>query len=345
MMSILKELKSNRLKKLRIAFFIMLIITLIGTFGFISIEHQSFLDSLYMTVITVSTVGYKEAFELSMTGRIFTLFLIIISWVAFAYAVSVITTYFLEGEINNILRNYQKKSVLRKMKNHIIIIGYGRNGRQTAHDLLQSHQDFIVVDRDHQLILEEKDDKSRFYEGDATKDSTMLDVGIKKARALVTTLPTDADNLFVVLTARSLNPDIYIVSRASNESTERKLEMAGVNKVIMPEKVGGSHMASLVTKPDLVEFLQQISLKGEHETNLEELMCSNLREEKKETTIGSLNIRSLSGANIVGFKTPEGKYIINPSPKTKMVPNAKLFVMGTPEQIDKMKLLMKNDKA
>ena len=344
-MSLLKELKSNRLKKLRIAFIIMLVITLIGTAGYTIIENQPFLDSLYMTVITVSTVGYKEAFDLTMAGRIFTLFLIIFSWVAFAYAVSVITTYFLEGEINNILRNYRKKSVLRKMKNHIIIIGYGRNGRQTAQDLLQSHQDFIVVDRDHQLILQEKNENIRFYEGNATKDSTMLDVGIKKARALVTTLPVDADNLFVVLTARSLNPDIYIVSRASDESTERKLEMAGVSKVIMPEKVGGSHMASLVTKPDLVDFLQQISLKGDHETNLEELMCSNLPKDKKTTTIGSLNIRSQSGANIVGFKTPEGEYIINPSPETRMVPNAKLFVMGTPEQIDKMKQLMKTGKV
>ncbi|MFO8087034.1 MAG: NAD-binding protein [Bacteroidales bacterium] len=344
-MSILSELTSKRLVKLRIAFLIMLIITIIGTIAYAIIEQQSIIDSLYMTVITVSTVGYKEAFELSFTGRIFTIFLIIISWVAFAYAVSVITTYFLEGEINLILRNYRKKSALKKMKKHIILIGYGRNGRQTAEDLIEIHKDFIVVERDHELILDHSNKNINFYEGDATKDETMLAVGIKEASAVVTTLPSDAANLFVVLTARSLNPDIFIVSRASTESTEKKLEMAGVNKVIMPERVGGSHMASLVTKPDLVEFLQHISLKGDHETNLEELMCSSLPKEIASATIGDLNIRSLSGANIVGFKTPDGKYFINPAPETKLVPNAKLFVMGTPGQIEKMKVLMKTGKV
>lgn len=335
----------KRLRKLRIAVFLMLGISLTGVFGYIIIEGSSFLDALYMTVITISTVGFKEVYPLSETGKIFTIFLIIISWITFAYSISVITTYFVEGELNLIFKSYRKKSEFSKMENHVIVVGYGRNGRQTVQDLLENKQSFIIIEKDHNLILNNKDKDILFYEGDATEDETMMEVGIKKARALITTLPTDADNLFVVLTARSLNPDVYIVSRATNESTERKLEMAGVNNVIMPEKVGGSHMASLVTKPDLVDFLRHISLKGDHETNLSEIVCSSLPKDKKSTTINNLNIRSLSGANIVGFKTPEGEYIINPSPDTRMVPNSKLFVLGTPEQIDKMKRLLKTGEV
>ncbi len=335
----------NRLRKLRIALLLMLIIAFSGIFGYMIIEGSSFLDAAYMTIITISTVGFKEVYALSQTGKIFTIFLIITSWITFAFSISVITTYFVEGELNLFFRSYRKKSEFKKMENHVIVVGYGRNGQQTVQDLLENKQDFIVIEKDHNLILNNNNKEIRFYEGDATEDETMLEVGIRKARALVTTLPTDADNLFVVLTARSLSSEINIVSRASNESTARKLEMAGVNNVIMPEKVGGSHMASLVTKPDLVDFLRHISLKGDHETNLDEIVCSNLPPDKKRTTINNLNIRSLSGANIVGFKTPEGDYIINPSPDTRMVPDSKLFVLGTPAQIEKMKKLLSTGKV
>ncbi len=338
-------IKHNRLRKLRIALGLMLLIAIIGIFGYMIIEGGSFLDAAYMTIITISTVGFKEVYTLSQPGKIFTIFLIVTSLITFAFSISVFTTYFVEGELNLFLRSYRKNSDLKKMENHVIVVGYGRNGRQTVQDLLENNQDFIVIEKDHNLILNNDNKDIHFYEGDATEDETMLEAGIKKARALIATLPTDADNLFVVLTARSLSPDINIISRASNESTARKLEMAGVNNVIMPEKVGGSQMASLVTKPDLVDFLRHISLKGKYETNLDEIICSNLPSDKKSTTISNLNIRSLSGANIVGFKTPEGEYIINPSPDTRMVPDSKLFVLGTPEQIEKMKKLLRTGEV
>ncbi|MCF8219173.1 MAG: potassium channel protein [Bacteroidales bacterium] len=337
--------QSDRFRKLRIAVLLMFIVILTGVVGYIIIEDSTFLDALYMTVITISTVGFKEVYTLSELGQTFTIFIIIISWITLAYSVSVITTYLIEGEMNLLFSSYRKKSEIKKMENHVIVVGYGRNGRQAVHDLLESKQDFVIIERDHQLVLNNTSNDIKFYEGDASDDEIMLDVGVKKARAIIITLPDDANNLFIALTARSLNPNIYIISRATSESTEKKLEMAGVNHVIMPEKVGGSHMAALVTKPDLVHFLGQISLKGDHETNLDEIMCDSLSKDKKETTIGNLNIRSLSGANIVGFKTPEGKYIINPSPETRMMPNSKLFVMGTPEQIDKMKRLLKTGKV
>lgn len=333
---------NDALRRFRFAIILILFIIVIGVFGYMLIEGSNFLDAIYMTIITISTVGFKEVHHLSAPGKVFTIILIITSWISFAYAVSLITTYLVGGELNLLFRNYQKKSELKKMENHVIVVGYGRNGRQTVQDLLESRQPFVVIERDHTLVLNNAREDIKFYEGDATEDETMLEVGIKNARALITTLPVDADNLFVILTARSLNPGLYIVSRASNESAVRKMEMAGVNNVIMPEKVGGSHMASLVTKPDLVDFLRHISFKGDHETNLEEIICSELPEDKKTTSINNLNIRSQSGANIIGFKTPEGKYIINPSADTRMVPNSKLFVLGTPDQIEKMKEIIRN---
>ena len=223
------------------------------------------------------------------------------------------------------------------MKNHIILSGYGRNGKKAAKELICHKSNFVVLEKNHELIVNNKDKNLTFIECDATEEESLINAGITSARALITTLPIDADNLFVVLTARSLNPDIVIVSRASEKSSEKKLKTAGANYVVLPESVGGEHMVSLVLKPDVVEFLDNISVRSTGLTNLEEIVCSNLPEDLRNHTIFELGIRKKTGANIVGFKTPEGEFIINPTPDTLMIPNAKLFVLGTPEQIKLMK--------
>ncbi len=150
-------------------------------------------------------------------------------------------------------------------------------------------------------------------------------------------MPVDADNLFVVLSARTLNPNIVIVSRASSASADRKLHVAGVDHVVLPESVGGAHMAKLVTRRDVVEFLEHISYTGGSETNLEVIDYSELPEEFRNKSIMEMAVRRLVGANIVGFKTPEGEFIINPSPETIIVPDSKIFLLGTPEQISKIR--------
>ena len=176
-------------------------------------------------------------------------------------------------------------------------------------------------------------------EGDATLDEVLVQAGIKKAKALITTLPFDADNLFIVLSARTLNPNLVIISRASEDNSDKKLKVAGANNVIMPDKLGGAHMASLVMKPDVMEFMDYITGQGSDNIRLEEITFATLKSEFQNKTIKDLEIRNKSGANIIGFKTAQGEYIINPSADTKIIPDAKLFVLGTTEQIIKLKEL------
>jgi len=300
------------------------------------IEGFSFFDAFYMTVITVSTVGFKEVHEMSLAGRIFTIFLIITSFGTFAYSVSVVTTYIAGGNFKANYKNYRVNSEVNKLSNHVIVCGYGRNGEQAVKKLIAHAQSFVVVDTDESRVATLRDNhKYLFVNGDATLDATLEKAGISKAKALITTLPKDADNLYVVLTARQKNSKLAIISRASYDESYSKLKIAGANNVIMPDKVGGAHMASLVTTPDVVEFLDNITLEGQANINLEEIEINSLADFSKYKTLKDLNARSLTGCSIIGFKTSSGEYVINPDSETELLADSKLFVLGKPEQINK----------
>lgn len=331
-------LNVKRFKQIFVAIGLILVITLIGIIGFMIIEGYGFLDAFYMTIITVATVGFQEVHPLSEPGRLFTAFLIITSFGTFAFALTAISKHVVDGEFNIYFRNIRVTKEISKLENHVIICGYGRNGKQAAHVLKNHNQRFVVIEQKPEVIA----DMSQKYrelvlEGDSTRDEILEIAGIAKARALITTLPADADNLFIVLSARALNPKLTIISRASNDNTDKKLKIAGADNVIMPDKIGGAHMASLVMKPDVIEFVDFITGQGGDNIRLEEITFDNLPEQFKNKTIRDLEIRNKSGANIIGFKTAQGEYIINPTPDTKMIHDAKLFVLGTAEQIGKLK--------
>ena len=319
-----------------IAFSLILLVLVAGSIGYILIDDYSLIDAIYMTVITVGTVGFREVKELSTAGKIFTIMLIITSLGILAYSLSVITLHIVEGRLRMFYQSNIKLREIRKMKDHIIICGFGRNGQQTAHDLLHLNRTVVVVEKNHDLILSQAKSDIRFVEGDATEDETLEKAGIGNAFALISTLPMDADNLYVVLTARSLNPDIQIISRARHESSVKKLRTAGAQHVVMPEKVSGTFMARLVAKPDLAEFFHRLTLEGDEGVNLVEIVCSDLPSKFQNKTIHDMSIRRLTGANIVGFKTPDGNYIVNPPADTVMVRNGKLFLLGTPDQVQKV---------
>jgi len=195
--------------------------------------------------------------------------------------------------------------------------------------------DHVLIEQDEKLIDELRESHEiPFIAGDATDERVLERAEISKARALITTLPHDADNMFVVLTAREMNPDLLIITRASNDNSDKKLRRAGADNVIMPDKIGGAHMASLVIKPDVIEFMDYVMGQGSISINLEEITFSNLPDELKNKSIKDLMIREKSGANIVGFRTPEGEYVINPSEDTIITKSSKVFVLGTIEQID-----------
>lgn len=317
------------------------LVLIIGVVGYMTVEDYRFLDAFYMTIITIATVGYGEVHVLSDAGRIFTSFLIIISFGTFAYAVSSITRFVIDGEFNNLFKLQKLNAAVEKLSDHVIICGYGRNGRQSAQVLKKHNKRFVVIEKNAK-ITETLNHKFQdlVLNGDSTQDEVLIKAGILKAKALITTLPVDADNMFIVLTARNLNPKLTIISRASEDGSDIKIKIAGADNVIMPDKVGGAHMASLVMKPDVMEFIDYVTAQGGDNNNLEEISFSHIPDHLKNKTLKDLEIRNKSGANIIGFKTEKGEYIINPSADTLIIPSAKIFVLGTPDQIKKLKHLL-----
>lgn len=185
------------------------------------------------------------------------------------------------------------------------------------------------------------DEKNLFIEGDATEEEVLIDAGIRNAKAIITTLPEDPDNVYVVLTARELNPSITIISRASNESSVNKLKRAGANNVIMPEKIGGAHMAALVMKPDIMEFIAELTgQSSDISLTFEELSLKDISSEYVEGTIRDLDIRNKTGANIIGLRMPDGEFVINPLPETRLNKNTKLIALGDSKQISDMRKLI-----
>jgi len=319
-----------------LAGFYLLAVVLFGTFGYILIGDYSLIDALYMTVITVSTVGFKEARPLGDDGKLFTVILIFASLGILTYFFTSLAQSLLRSNMRFFYSGYSKRKEIKRMENHIVIVGYGRNGKQAVEELIAFGSSVVVIDEDHELVIGNMGNPVRFIEGNATEDEVLIKANIKTARSLITTLPNDADNLFVVLTARSLNPGLKIISRASSESTQKKLRMAGVDNVVMPERIGGTHMATLVAQPDIVEFLEHLAIHGDDRTQLMEIMCSGLPPELINKPIREIGIRRLSGANIIGFKTATGELIMNPTPDTKLIPNTKLFVLATKDQLEQM---------
>ncbi|WP_224489845.1 potassium channel family protein [Robertkochia flava] len=310
-----------------------------GTLGYKFISGYDWVDALYMTVITVTTVGFREVGPSDTTTKLFTIVLIVGSVFIFAYSISVITEYILSKSTFQNIKFREMKKKLEQMENHVIICGYGRNGRQAAAKLHAHRRPFVVIERDEELI-DRFAEEIVFVHGDANDDDVLKEAGIERAKSLIATLPNDADNLFVVLSSRQLNKRLSIISRASNESTLSKLHLAGANKTIMPDKIGGDHMAALVVMPDLIEFLDQLSIDGDNSINLEEIAIDDLTEDFSYRSIRDLDIRKHSGCTVIGYKDPSGSYIINPEADTKLMPHAKLVVLGRPEQINKLNSIL-----
>ena len=321
----------------RIYYFVILLLLIVsvGTIGFMLIEKWNFVDSFYMTIITVSTVGFREVAELSTEGKFFTAFLIISSFGSFAFAITSITTFVVGGQYRKHLREYKMTQQLKKMKDHVIICGYGRVGSQVASDLRSNGIEYVILEKDEHLISHQDDDTSFLY-GDSTDDEILKRASIGTAKAIITCLPKDADNLYVVLSARQFNSEVLIVSRASAPSSVSKLKFAGADNVIMPDAVGGSHMASLIANADVMEFIDNIRVKGYMETNVESISYEELPAKLRNLTIGDLDSRTITGVTIVGFKSINGAYIINPDMDIKVDEGSKLFVLGNTKQIRKL---------
>lgn len=323
--------------KFYIALSLLVFVFAVGVIGFRIISDATWIDAIYMTVITVTTVGFGEIIPLDQHARLFTVFLIIISVFVFAYAISVITEYILSrSTLRNIIQRKTLKKI-RRMENHIIICGFGRNGRQAAEKLSAHNQEFVIIEKDRSVIERYESEETFFVEGNASEDEVLQRAGIEQAKCLITALPSDADNLFVVLSARQINKKLLIISRASQETSYKKLKLAGADNVIMPDKIGGEHMASLVVVPDLVEFIDNLSISGDNTTNVEEIKMEDLATSGEEISLKELDLRKQTGCTVIGYKTPNGEYLINPEAELKLAKESKIIVLGRPEQIELLK--------
>ncbi len=320
--------------KIYIALILLILVFLVGVIGFRFFSDYSWVEAIYMTIITVSTVGFGEVKPLDDGDRIFTVFLIIASVIIVAYSISIITDYIFSKNNFQELQRRKTLKMINKFQRHIIICGYGRNGKQAANKLLEYHKPFVIIEKNREIIEKYQSDKILFIEGNANEDEVLKKAGIEKASCLICALPEDADNLFVVLSARQMNDSMKIISRASRDTSYNKLKFAGADNVIMPDRIGGDHMASLVVVPDLIEFMDNLSIVGEQSVNIEEVPFEKLFKDQKERSIREIEMRSRTGCTIIGYKYPNGKYLINPDPDLILKQGSNLIVLGRPEQIE-----------
>ena len=311
---------------------------LIGSVGFMYFEGYTFTEAIYMTVITLSTVGFEEVRPLSDAGMVFTAFYILINVGIFAYVVSVLITYIFEGEFNKIYRSFLSFREMRKLKDHVIVCGFGRNGRKTCEELIANHTNFIVVEKDPDIVQTISQHGIIVKLGDATQDEILREVGIEKATTLISTLPSDAANVFITLTAKQINPSVTVISRASDENSVSKLRLSGASHVVMPENLGGLHMAQLITKPYVIEFLEMMS-GASKDFKLEEFMYEQFKPEYREKTIKEIGVRENTGATVIAYKEKGDNFVFNPSSSVEIRENDVFILLGAEDCLEKFREL------
>jgi voltage-gated potassium channel len=312
----------------------LLLVVFAGTIGYKLIEGWTFLDSLYMTVITITTVGYAEVHPLSPAGRIFSIFLILSGAGTVFYILTTLVRYMLEGEFGIRIGRQRMEDKIRRLSNHFILCGYGRVGEATASTLKEHKVRFIVIE-----ISRENADKAReagflIIQDDATKDETLRRAGIDKAGALITALGDDADNTYTTLAARQLNPALPIISRATNIEAQKKLQLAGAHRVVAPETSGGERMAMLALRPATVEFVETVLLGHGQELLIEEIEVT-----EDSPLVGSA-IKQVEerfpGVRILALRNKSGVLTLNPNPNATIKKNSSLAAFGTVEQLRDM---------
>lgn len=328
------------LKKVYISVITLIILISGGTLGYSLIEGWPLFESLYMTTITLATVGYSEVHTLSHQGQIFTILLIIFGVGVIAYTLTSSIQFVVEGQLRHLLGRKKLQNKIKKLKGHYIVCGYGRIGRQICKQLATKPLPFIVIDENPAAIARLEDDNFLYLAGDATEDETLIQAGIERAKGIITAVTSDSANVFIVLSARGINPDLYILARASNDGAEKKLMSAGANKVVSPYSMGANRMAQAILRPSVVDFLE-IAIGHENlELQLEEIpVVSN--SSLVGRPLAESGIRSELGLIIIGIKV-NGKMTFNPSAETVIEAGHILIALGEQPEIAKLELIAAN---
>lgn len=330
---------------LRWAGYLMAAELVLGTVGFMVLENYDLMEAIYMTVITISTVGFTEVEPLSPVGRVFTSIFILINIGVFAYLLAAFSFFVIEGKLFTIMHQNRIQARISELQGHVILCGYGKYGHEIAANLANHKTPFVIIEMSENRIEELQNGEEGeylFIAGDATRDETLQQAGIGRAQGLIAALSDDSDNLFIVLSARQLNPGLRIISRAVQPGNDRKMRKAGANHVVMPEQIGGFYIATLINKPGAVEFFSFITNEFHTDIGFEEILYDHLPAGMRGKSIRDWHIRSTTGVNIIGWRNHEGRYQVNPGPDTILQPGDSFIVIGSDEQLQQLREEMRN---
>ncbi len=331
----------DSIKKIRFSLVTMIILISAGTLGYVLIEGWSLFESLYMTIITLATVGYNEVHTLSHAGQIFTMCLIVFGVGTLAYTISSLIQFAVEGQFHQLLGRKKVQKQINRLQGHYIICGYGRIGRRISHEFAARPIPFIVVENNPKRCQQIEKEGYLFIEGDATRDEVLEQAGIKKAKGLVTSVTSDSANVFIILTARGINPKLYILARASEEGAEVKLKRAGASKVISPYTIGATRMAQAILRPSVVDFIDIVVGRNDSlELQLEEIPVV-AESELVGKTLSESGIRKDLGLIIVGIKHNK-EMIFNPDANTMIEAGHILIALGEYLDIQKLEMIAAN---
>ncbi len=330
----------NRSNRLLVSVFFLFAMLFVGCFGYVLIEGWSFVDALYMTVITLSTVGYGEIHELSPLGRVFTMAFIFVS-VGFAfYLAGSIVQFMMEGRIREILGRRKLEKGIKKQKNHLIICGFGRVGISICDELAKSKRaGIVVIDRDPEAIVALEEQGIYYIAGEATDEENLIKAGIERARGLVAALKTDSDNVYVSLTARELNKELFIIARAGEKKSEKKLLAAGANKVVSPYSMGGHRIAQMIVRPTVTDFLELTMMHEGGKIQMEEMLV-HPSSRLIDVALQDSDIRKDLNLIIVAVRKPEGDMLFNPSSQTKLLGGDTVVVIGEKENLKELEHIL-----
>ncbi len=334
------QLETAIKKRVLIILSLIFVVLSVGTAGYMIIENMNFLDALYMTVITVTTVGFGEVKKLNHDGKIFTIFLIASGFGVFTYAATAGAQILVEGELKELFKKKRLKKEINKLKDHFILCGFGRMGQIISKEFKANGIKFVIVEKDENLLKDRED--LLYLIGDATKDEVLKEAGIKRAKGLISVLTSDAENLYVVLSARALNSKLFIVVRAIEEEAEKKLKIAGADRVICPYRIGSLRIAHTVMRPNVVDFLEFVTRSEYMDIQIEEIKVSETSPLVGKS-LGELRIGSEIGAIVIGIKRSDGKIEFNPSASTVINKNDILIVLGPMEKLVILEKLAQKD--
>ncbi len=314
---------------------LMALLLISGSTGYVLIEDWLFFDGLYMTVITVAGVGYGETHPLSEHGRIFTMILILFGSGILLYSISVITAFVVEGELTNILKGIKMKNAIQTMHGHFILCGESQTGRYVIDELNKCHKQFVVIETDRNKIASLEERRIPYVEGDATTDAVLESAGITRAAGLISTLHSDAENLFVVLTAKGLNPGLRVIAKAVDEASRQKLIKVGADGVVMPNSIGGLRMVAELIRPTLVNFLDQLLRNNDQALRVDEISIAKTSGFIGKT-LTETGIVFLPDVTIVAL-AQSGGYLINPPRDTVILEGTVIVLMGAAKAIDHLR--------